>query len=371
MELKGVVFDNKNGGEFISTLRGRVDEYFNKKGISRHANFNMVMKTLFMLALYFVPYAFIVSGMVTNAWLLLLLWTVMGFGIGGIGLSIMHDANHGSYSKNKGINRFLGAMLNVVGGHDTTWRIQHNVLHHSFTNVHGLDEDLDPGGMMRFSPHTPWKKAYKYQHIYAWFFYSLMTLSWVTIKDFKQLVRYNKMGLMKGQQTTFRKELIMAIATKVIFYGYFVFIPIFVTGISWWLVLIGLFVATSVSGLVLAAIFQPAHVMEDNEFPMPKEGTNLIENNWAIHQMVTTANFSPKSIFFSWYVGGLNYQIEHHLFPNICHVHYRKISGIVRKTAEEFNLPYHVQPTFVKALWEHTKMLKALGKKPEVQPVPA
>jgi linoleoyl-CoA desaturase len=102
-------------------------------------------------------------------------------------------------------------------------------------------------------------------------------------------------------------------------------------------------------------------VVPSSEYPTPDEEGQL-QNNWAIHQMLTTANFSPKSSFFSWYIGGLNYQIEHHLFPNICHVHYRKISAIVKQTAQEFGVPYNVQPNFVKAVWSHGKMLKKLGR---------
>ena len=118
-------------------------------------------------------------------------------------------------------------------------------------------------------------------------------------------------------------------------------------------------------GFVLAIIFQPAHVNEQTEFPEPDD-ENSIQENWAIHQLHTTANFSNKSRFFSWYVGALNFQVEHHLFPNICHVHYKKISEIIRKTAKEFELPYNRYRTFIDALIGHYNMLKRLSAKPKI-----
>jgi len=361
MKLKPVRFVAKDKGEFIATLRKRVDGYFKENNISKHANANMVLKTIFMLLLYFIPYTMIMAGVFDTWWSGLLGFLIMGFGMAGIGLSIMHDANHEAYSSNKRVNKIMGLTINIVGGHDINWRIQHNVLHHSFTNVDGLDEDINPGNVMRFSPHAPWKKAYKYQHIYAWFLYGFMTASWMTVKDFKQLFRYNKMGMMQSQKTTLGKELAYIIVTKLAYYAYVIALPLIFSELSWWLVLVGVFLMHFTAGLSLALIFQPAHVLESSEFPLPDD-KNKIENNWAIHQLETTANFAPDSGFFSWYVGGLNYQIEHHLFPNICHVHYAKLAKIVRATAEEYNLKYNSYPTFVGAVSEHAKMLKKLGQ---------
>jgi linoleoyl-CoA desaturase len=87
-----------------------------------------------------------------------------------------------------------------------------------------------------------------------------------------------------------------------------------------------------------------------------------MEDSWAVHQLLNTTNFSPGSKVTAWFIGGLNYQIEHHLFPQICHIHYPKISAIVAETAREYNLPYNVQKTFIHAIWEHGRMLKVLGK---------
>jgi linoleoyl-CoA desaturase len=321
----------------------------------------MVVKTIFMIALYSTPFLLILTGAVTNLWLVFGLYIIMGFGMAGIGLSIMHDANHGSYSNNKAINKYLGLIINVVGGHATNWKIQHNVLHHSFTNVEGLDDDINPGSVMRFSPHSPHRKFHKFQHLYAWFLYGFMTLSWITVKDFKLLIKYRDMGLLIGQGTTFARELTQLILYKLAYYVYVLILPLIFSSVAPWVLIVGLVVCHYVAGMTLALIFQPAHVMEHNDFPLPDDNSN-IENHWAVHQLHTTANFAPKNGILYWYCGGLNYQVEHHLFPTICHVHYRKLSKIVKETAREFNLPYHSQPSFLKAIWVHGQMLKELGK---------
>lgn len=355
-----VRFNLKDEKKFYATLRKRVDGYFKEKGIDKFGGAKMVWKTVFMLALYIIPFALMLALKIQNPWILLLLTIIMGFGIGGIGLSVMHDANHGAYSSSRKVNKFVGFVLNFVGANSINWRIQHNVLHHSFTNIDGHDEDIAPAGILRFSPHAKLRKIHKFQHLYAWFFYGLMTFMWVISKDFNQIIRYNKMGLLKQFNTTLGKELVVISITKVLYIGYIFFLPYYVLDIPWWSILLGIFIMHYVAGMTLALIFQPAHVMDECEYPMPDDAGNM-KNTWAIHQLLTTCNFAKNAKVFSWYVGGLNFQIEHHLFPDISHVHYRNISDIVEETAKEFNLPYYKKKTFGKALADHFRFLKKLG----------
>jgi linoleoyl-CoA desaturase len=364
--LKPIKFSNRIGKDFNSTLKKRVRAYFKENNISKHANASMVLKTIFMSLLYFTPYVLMVTGVVTHIWLIALCWAIMGFGVAGIGLSIMHDANHGAYSKNKNVNMIVGRIVNLVGGYAPTWKIQHNILHHSYTNVHGYDEDVSPAvSFLRFSPADKHIPIHRFQFIYAWFFYSLMTLMWVTTKDFQQLYRYKKMGLTKTENINFNSLLIELIITKVVYYLYVVVIPLIFMDIAWWQLMIFVIMMHLIAGFTLAAIFQPAHVVPETDFPKPDKDLS-IENNWAIHQLETTSNFAPKSRILYWLIGGLNYQVEHHLFPNICHVHYKKLSKIVKETADEFNVPYYSEPTFFSALRSHGKMLRKLGQAPKV-----
>jgi linoleoyl-CoA desaturase len=356
-----VRFNNSNR-QFYTELKKRVDNYFKENKISKYGNMNLYIKTVFMFAAYLTPYFLLVFNVFDSKLIWLLLAVLMGFSMAGVGLCIMHDANHGSYSKNVKLNKFLGYIsISMLGGHAINWKIQHNVIHHTYTNVHGHDEDIAPPGFLRFEPHAKRTWIHKLQFLYAWFFYGMMTLMWSTTKDFKQLNRYNKRGLLAGAETTFTRELLIIIASKLVYYGYML-LPYFLipemTFIEW---LAGFLLLHYIAGLVLAMIFQPAHVVEETEFPLPSEAGS-IENHWAEHQMRTTMNFATADPIFCWLVGGLNFQVEHHLFPTISHVHYPKISAIVAETAKEFNVPYKSRRTFAGALWSHQKMLWKLGR---------
>lgn len=352
--------------EFYSTLNQRVNEYFKSRNLSRSGNAEMKIKTIFMFSLYFVPYALMVTGVVTSLWWMFAFCVVMGIAVGGIGLSVMHDANHGAYSSKPWVNNLLGLSLNIVGGNAFNWKVQHNVLHHTYTNIHDVDEDISPRGVLRLSPHGEWKPFHRFQHLYAWFFYGLMTLVWILVKDYVRIVKYQKDGLVKKQKASIRTEWTVLLLSKVIYATYIFVIPALVMSVTWWQVLIGFLVMHYIAGFILAIIFQPAHVIDGTEYPLP-DNEGKMDNSWAIHQLHTTTNFANKSVLFSWYVGGLNFQVEHHLFPNVCHVHYRKISGIVESTAKEFGLPYKAEPTFIDALRGHANLLKQLGMKPVLQ----
>lgn len=358
--LDQVKFSQDNASDFHKELRKRVNQYFKDNNISKYANANMVFKTIFMVSLYFVPFILILTYFESYL-LITLMWILMGFGMAGIGLSIMHDANHSAYSKNKYVNIMLGKLMVFIGGSDVNWRIQHNVLHHTYTNISGMDEDIQIDPLMRFSPDQKLRKGHRFQFIYAWFLYGLMTLMWATTKDYAQWKRYKKKDLIKTQGISSRAFLWTLIGTKTFYLALTVGLPIIFSSLPWWGTVLCFGLMHFVGGLTLAAIFQPAHVVPTSSFESPN-AAGEIELDWATNQLMNTANFAPKARLFSWYVGGLNYQIEHHLFPNICHVHYRKISNIVRDTAFEYNLPYYSYKTFREALLGHAKMLKNLGK---------
>lgn len=349
--------------DFVTTLNSRVNAYFKTNNITKHGNAEMYIKTAVMFAIYFTPYALVVSGIISGTAPLFASMVVMGLGLAGIGLSVMHDANHGAYSQKTWLNNVFGYSLNLVGANAFNWKIQHNVLHHSFTNVHEHDEDISPRGVLRLCPSTPWKKIHRFQFVYAWFLYGLMTIAWLGYKDFYRLVKYQQDGLAKKQRANVTLEWIILIVTKLAYIGYIFVVPLVFTSFAWWQILLGVVIMHYVAGFVLAIIFQPAHVVEGTEFPVPDDNHSL-ETNWAVHQLRTTTNFGNRSRWFSWYVGGLNFQIEHHLFPNVCHVHYRKISPIVQRTASEFGLPYKTFNTFIGALKGHTSLLKRLGRSP-------
>ena len=348
--------------DFFTTLNQRVNGYFKSNNISRNANSSMVVKTIVMFSLYFIPYGLILSGLFPSLFAYYGLNIIMGIGLAGIGMSVMHDANHGAYSNKQWVNDLLGYSLNLVGGNAFNWKVQHNVLHHTFTNIEGVDEDITPRGVLRFSPHTPWKSFHRFQFIYAWFFYGLLSFVWIVFKDYGRLSKYNKDGLVEKQKTKAWKEWSILLASKSFYFAYMIAIPMLVAPFAWYHILLGFLTMHYVAGFILAIIFQPAHVIEGTEYPMPDDKGNIY-NTWAIHQLHTTTNFAQNNKLLSWYVGGLNYQVEHHLFSNVCHVHYKDLSAIVKETAHEFGLPYKTKARFRDAMMGHYRILKTLGKK--------
>lgn len=354
-----VKFNTKKDPEFYSTLKKRVNRYFEENKISKYANNEMKMKTVFMILLYFSPLLLMYAQVVTSPALVMLMWVIMGFGMSGIGLSIMHDANHGAYSKNKNVNSALGFLINFISAYHVNWKIQHNVLHHSYTNIDEHDMDLE-NPIMRFSPEQDFNAKFKYQAFYAPFLYSIMTLYWFASKDFERIINYKKRDLLSTQGLTYGKAMRNVIFHKVWYITITLIIPMIVVPVAWWQILIGFIIMHQITGLSLALIFQPAHVIEETQF-FHKNENGSVENNWAIHQMKTTANFANKATFFAWFIGGLNHQVEHHLFPKICHVHYKHIAKIVKKTALEHGVPYHQHETFLDAVRSHFSLLNGLG----------
>ncbi len=354
-----VRFSSESNAEFYSILRKRVNEYFKTSNISKFGNYKMVIKSIVMCSMYFGSYALFLANVSDSLIVNFLFWIVMGFGAAGIGMSVMHDANHGAYSKSLRVNKFMSMFMNLIGSNSTIWIYQHNVLHHSFTNVEGHDEDINVPFFLRFSPHQKLRKLHRFQHIYAWFFYGLQTIARVTVGDFTQAFVYRKKGLITSKKA-FRKVLLNVLFWKLFYYSYMIVLPIIILPFSPWFTIFCYLTMHFIQGLFLSAVFQSAHIMPECAYPLHDEEGNMA-NNWAVHQLETTTNFSPKSRIFSWYIGGLNYQVEHHLFSGICHIHYKKLSSIVRETAKEFNIRYNTQKSFVHALYKHTQMLKQLG----------
>lgn len=354
-------FNKIRNSEFSKTLKSRVSYYFKSKSISRYANTNMVIKTIVMLSLFFVPIAILCTVNIHEIWLVFVLYIVSGLGMAGIGMGVMHDAIHGSYSKHKYVNKLLGYTFNLIGANATIWNIQHNILHHTYTNINKVDDDLNMPFFLRLSPHTRHYKIHKFQYIYIWFFYSLSTLSWVTVKDYISLYRYKKKGFF-NKKHQFRNVLISMAAWKLVYFTYALTIPMIISPLVWWVVLLAFVVMHLLVGLLISIVFQVAHIMTSSEFPLPNKKSE-IENDWYRHQFNTTTNFSPKNKIFSWLIGGLNYQVEHHIMPGVCHVHYKNISAIIADTAKEFGVSYHVKRNLGHALKDHIKMLKTLGKK--------
>ncbi|MCV9928439.1 acyl-CoA desaturase [Flavobacterium sp. LS1R49] len=356
-------FAKQDNLKFFRTLNSRVNSYFKDNNIQKTGNWKLHLKAIILFTVFLAPY-FLILTLNMPFWAHLLLTIVMGIGMAGIGMNVMHDGNHGSYSTKSWVNNIMGGSIYVLAGNVHNWQVQHNVLHHTYTNIHGHDEDLDAGRIIRFTQNAEWHRFHKFQHYYSFFLYGLLTFNWALTTDFKQMKNYLKRKLSYGTPQSPAKLWTVLVITKIIYVLIWMALPMLL-GIAWWKVVIGFFVMHYTAGLILSIVFQLAHVVEETSNPVPNEDGEM-ENTWAIHQLYTTANFAPKNKVVNWFTGGLNHQIEHHIFPNISHIHYGKIAEIVKQTAIECNLPYHEFKTMRGAVLAHYKHLRDLGMKPEM-----
>lgn len=356
--MKIVKFANAEPKDFSKIIHKRVNEYFKNNGISKAGNLHMYVKTTVMLSLYFVPYVLNMVN-ILPVWGMMIMYLIMGVGLSGIGLCVMHDANHEAFSDKKWVNKLFSYSMNVVGFSSYNWKMQHNILHHTFTNIYGLDEDIDDKPFIRLSPHGKIKKHHRFQHIYAPLLYCFATISWFFIKDIKQLKVYKNNKITSKDTRASILNIPVTIITKIVYIFYVLALPM-ILGLSSWIVLAGFVTMHMVAGLVITTIFQLAHVVEGPEHLDANE-RDMVESSRAVHQLRTTANFAMKNKLVTWFAGGLNFQVEHHLFPTICHVHYTKISKIVKETAKEFGLPYYHQPKMWQAVVSHLRVLKQFG----------
>ncbi len=344
--------------EFKRTLKKSVNEYFAKNGIDKKANHLMISKTLIAFSFYSIVYFFILSGIISNLWFLFTLWAMLGLGQSFVGMSVMHDKVHGAYTKNKTLSLLLEIPITLIGLESRIWAIEHNIIHHTFTNVNGIDQDIHPRYLFRFSMHQPKRWFHRFQHLYASFLYGLLTIEWVTYKDFVKVLKYYQLGFIKTSwEATLQAFLILI--KKMIFFVVFLLIPLWIMPYPAYLITLMFLTMVVVSGISMTIVFQLAHVVDNVDFADSKEQEPI---DWYLHQMSTTANFATNNKVITYFLGGLNFQIEHHLFPDICHVHYPAISKIVESTAKEYSYPYIVNETFMDAINKHFRLLKNLGK---------
>ncbi|PST83159.1 acyl-CoA desaturase [Pedobacter yulinensis] len=357
MSTRKLKFSTPSGSPFYATLRSRVDQYFKQQQRSPHANGQMWGKTMFFLAGFIGIYLLIILGPFSPL-VLLSLAAALGMFSAFVGFNICHDAIHGAFSGSRKVNRFLSFIFNLIGANPYVWSITHNVIHHTYTNIPGHDEDIEIApGLIRVAKEDDINPIQRYQHWYAFPLYSLASLSWVFRKDY---VKFFRKSVSAHTGSHPRMEYFNLFFYKALYYFLFLALPVMVMDVSWWQVMIGFLVLHFAEGLTMGLVFQLAHVVEGTSFPSPN-AQGKMDEVWAEHQMHTTANFATQNRLMGFFLGGLNRQIEHHLFPKVCHIHYRDIAVIVRQAAAEFNLPYIENKSFLAALRSHYLILKKFG----------
>jgi linoleoyl-CoA desaturase len=351
-----ISFTEKVG--FHAELKKRVNNYFEERNISKTGGWRILVKSIAIITLVISSYIYLVffadswQSLLASAFLL-----AQGFVL--VGFNIMHDSVHGSFSKSRVLNKILGYSLDLIGGSQRLWYHKHNVLHHTYTNIAGVDTDLETNGLLRLSPNQKWRPWHRFQVLYALPVYSFLTLSMIVFTDYHKFFS-NRIGPYKMPSPTFSEATLFFI-TKILYFFYTLALPMFFHSVI--NVIAGFILVHLILGLTMSVVFQLAHTVEENDFPVAQIPENIIENEWAIHQVETTANFSPASRLANWYMGGLNFQIEHHLFAKISHVHYRNISKIVKQTCADFGVNYTSYSSMLTAFLTHLRFLNAMSKK--------
>jgi linoleoyl-CoA desaturase len=350
-----ISFDNSNA-PFTVALKKKVDEYFSTQNTRLTGNTRLYLKTAILVSTAAVVYALLVFTPLPW-WAALPLCALLGLAFAGIGFNVMHDGAHGSYSHKMWVNEVMAYSLNLLGGNAYLWKIKHNSNHHSFTNIEGMDEDIDIKPYMRTGPEQPRSWYHKYQHIYWVLLYCLVYFAWVFIKDFR------KYFTGKIADTTFKKmsrqEHIIFWSSKIAYVGIFIVVPAITVGIV--PALVGYAVMSVVCGFTLGIIFQLAHLVEGSSIhPVTEEPVRKMQD-WTVHQLATTANFCTNNKLVTWFAGGLNFQVEHHLFPRVSHVHYPALNKVVKEVCAQFDVKYMEHPSFFSAVSSHVAYLKLVG----------
>ncbi|MFN4123858.1 MAG: fatty acid desaturase family protein [Flavobacteriales bacterium] len=356
--MKTVSFNNKENS-FFKELKDEVNKYFETTGKAPTGDYRLYLKSIILLPLSVILYIFLVF-VSMPVWLSLVLCVIFGVNLALIGFNIMHDACHGSYSTKKWVNEMMGYTMNYLGSNAFIWKIKHNIIHHTYTNIDGVDDDIAKVPVLRHCPSQPRKGFHRYQHIYAPFLYAISSWFWALYTDFDKYFKRRINNTPINQIPV--KEHVIFWSAKLLYITFYMVIPIYVLGFMPFLV--GYLTLNAAMGLTLSLVFQLAHVVDKTAFVDSNsvEGDKLnIEESWAAHQVRTTANFATKSKLVSWLVGGLNFQVEHHLFPRVSHVHYPALSPIVERVCREHGLPYHNYNTMGNAVVSHFETMKRFG----------
>ena len=346
--------------DFHREVQAAVAEHFARTGKHERGDWRMHLKTVVILTWLVLSYVALVFW-ASTPWVSVGLAVSLGLAMAGVGFNIQHDGGHGAYSQRPWVNRAMALTLDLLGGTAYFWHYKHNIAHHTHPNVAEHDDDINVGVLGRMSPHQRWYAPHRFQHFYMWGLYALLAVEWQLTGEFRNLITKSRYGRTHVPRPR-GGQLVVFWLGKVIFFGLAFGLPLALHSPA--AVLALYLVASGTLGLVLAVVFQIAHCSLEANFTALETGERQVPRSWAEHQVLSTVNFAPGSHLANWYLGGLNYQIEHHLFPRVCHVHYPALAGIVREVCRRHRVPYFAHPTMLGAVASHARFLRAMGRSP-------
>jgi linoleoyl-CoA desaturase len=342
---------------FRDAVEAEVAAYFEREGISRHGSYAMWAKTA-ILALWLIGSYLALVFVAATAWQAALLATSLGCAMAGIGFNVQHDGGHRAYSSSPAVNRLMGFSLDVLGGSSYFWHYKHAIAHHTYPNISGSDDDIFVGPLGRFSPHDRRYWFHRFQHLYVWALYAFLAVKWQLLDDFRSIVKPGIADTKVPRPP--RGEHALFWLGKGVFFALAVGVPLLLHPV---VNVIAIFLLTgAVLGVVLSVVFQLAHCLGEADFGKPSSPDRLMDRDWATYQVESTVDFGRTNRLLTWFVGGLNFQIEHHLFPRICHTHYPALSPIVEAVCQRHGVRYVAHGTAWSALRSHYLWLRQLGR---------
>ena len=263
---------------------------------------------------------------------------------------LMHSGNHASSSPYPIVNRIISYCMDLGGASSLIWRHEHQLSHHLYTNIIGKDNDCDIGNpIIRLHPHIKHRWWHRYQLPILFLGMTFGLYKWIFAEFYTLYSR--KIGSVNMKYPT-KIDFIINIIFKIFFLVSFIFLPTYYFGFKQAMIL--LFIRQSITSLVIENIFIVNHIQ-------PSLHSHNSEIHWSINQIKTSCNWSSNSRFFNWFTGGLNNQIEHHLFPTMNPYLYTRISPIVKNTCKKHHIPYNDFPTFWDAWISMIKFIHRLS----------
>jgi linoleoyl-CoA desaturase len=333
---------------FTPLLTHCVADYFRKKKCGPRGGRQMRIKIFVGYSWLILSYAAML--VVSNKGGFVALYLLHGLAQLYLLLNVGHDANHGTASAKSWVNRSLSFTMDICGLSSRLWRIAHHDQHHKVVNIGTLDDALSGRGCLRFSPHASTPRLAAYQHIYALPLYGLSTLDYLFLRDFRLQLRH------QGDDPVWNWAILLL--SKACYIFVMIVLPTMITGRSVLMVLLVFFLTHLSIGFGALLLFQVTHILSDSSFPSRVPDTR----HRVAHIFATTADFAHNSILFDWVAGGLHTHIIHHLFPGVCHTHYRALTPFVIAAAAESGQNYRSHPTLLSALKAHLRHLRAMGR---------
>jgi linoleoyl-CoA desaturase len=347
---------DKAQSPFFSVLKKRVSNYFSDNNLQPAGNHKLWLKA-FVLLFTAIGFYVILVFVTPPTWLAILLCVTLGLNLALIGFNVMHDGGHQSFSKHRWVNTAAAYMLNALGGSAYYWQVKHNINHHTYTNIEGMDSDIDVKPFMRLHEDQPLRPYHRFQHIYWIILYGISYLAWVFYEDFQKYFS-GRISVNSPKKKLSLAQHFIFWGTKTAYIFIYILLPIYIIGWLPWL--IGFLIITVVCGVIISLVFQLAHVVGSTQFySTDRTGP---KDDWAVHQVRSTADFATQNKFLHWMLGGLNFQIEHHLFPRISHIHYPAVARYVKQTCREFGIARNEYKTMFSAVISHLKHLYHLGR---------